>query len=376
MYVDPRFSRQTGGFELLAVTSPEPGLVRFHVKEKNSTTEGMGSMRVVGSERPTVAAFHINPVPAGVAIHEITLDAAGRQQVIDGAIAKLREFYVYPDVAEKMARAVLAHEKNGDNHEETDGGIFAAMLTEQMQAVSHDGHLSVDYNPFRREAGGSSGPSPAEIVRYREAMKRNNCTFETVSTLPHNIGYLKFNAFPDPEMCKPTVEASMKTLAEVDAIIFDVRDNHGGDPNMVSLICSYLFDRRTHLNDLFFRSENRTEEYWTSTPIAGNKLAHKAAYVLTSSRTFSGAEEFSYDLKNLKRATLVGETTGGGAHLTRMQPIDEQFVIMLPFGRPINPISKKDWEGTGVEPDVKVEAGKALETAQKLAEASLGQEKR
>ncbi len=102
-------------------------------------------------------------------------------------------------------------------------------------------------------------------------------------------------------------------------------------------------------------------------PSGGAKLAHKPAYVLTSGGTFSGAEEFSYDLKNLHRATLVGETTGGGAHLVRPQAIDDQFTIMVPFARPINPVSKKDWEGAGVEPDVKVKADDALETAQKLA---------
>ncbi len=366
-YVDISFSRRSGGFELLSVTAPEPGLLRFHLKEKNSPTEGMGSLRVEGNQRPTVAAFHMNPLPPGVVIHEIILDAAGRQRVIAGAIANLKEYYVYPPVAEKMAQALLAHEKNGDNHAETDGGIFAAMLTQQLRAVSHDGHLSVDYNPFKQAADQSGAPNPAEVARVREAMKRSNCGFETASILPHNIGYLKFNAFFDPDVCKPTVEASMKTLAGVSAIIFDLRDNRGGDPNMVSLICSYLFERRTHLNDIYFRTENRTEQYWTAPPTAGIKLAHIPAYVLTSRRTFSGAEEFCYDLKNLKRATLVGETTGGGAHLVRPRPIDDQFVIMVPFGRPINPVSKKDWEGTGVEPDVKVKADDALATAQKLA---------
>ncbi len=124
-YVDAGFSRHTGGFELLSATTPELGLIRFHVKEKNSPTEGMGSMRVKGSEHPTVAAFHMNPVPPGVVIHEVTLDAARRRRVIDGAIAKLKDYYVYPNIAEKMAAALLMHEKNGDNHGETDGGIFS-----------------------------------------------------------------------------------------------------------------------------------------------------------------------------------------------------------------------------------------------------------
>ena len=89
--------------------------------------------------------------------------------------------------------------------------------------------------------------------------------------------------------------------------------------------------------------------------------------MLTSKRSFSGAEEFTYNLKNLKRATIIGETTGGGAHPVSGHRIDDHFMIGVPFARAINPISKTNWEGTGVEPDVKVSAAEALEVAKKLA---------
>jgi len=163
----------------------------------------------------------------------------------------------------------------------------------------------------------------------------------------------------------------MIPVQNADAIIFDLRENHGGSPEMVALIATYLFDRPTHLNDIYNRAENATEEFWTRSPIPRNKLADKPAYVLTSRSTFSGAEEFCYDLKMLKRATLVGETTGGGAHLTSAHRIDHHFMFLVPSGRPINPVSKTDWEGTGVEPDVQVSAMYALETAEKLARSKL-----
>jgi C-terminal processing protease CtpA/Prc len=100
-------------------------------------------------------------------------------------------------------------------------------------------------------------------------------------------------------------------------------------------------------------------------------LDGKPAYVLTSNRTFSGGEEFTYDLKNLKRATIIGETTGGGAHPVAGHRIDDHFTIGVPFAKAINPISKTNWEGTGVEPDVKVPAADALTTAQKLVKEKL-----
>ena len=367
MFVSPRFRTSTGGFEVLSVTSTEPLLVHFCVKEINSSTRGLGSISVNPTPTPTVAAFNVDEIPPGTVIADIKLDAAERHRVIKGTIETLNEYYVFPRVAHQMTDALLAHERDGDDNAERDGGFFAAMLTAQARAVSHDEHLRVVYKPFKTQESASVGPTPEEMAYYRDAIKRNNCSFEEVRILPHNLGYVNFTAFPDVEVCRSTVEGVMKSLRHADAVIFDLRDNRGGDPHMVALMCSYLFDHRTHLNDIYDRHENTTQEFWTSSPIPGNTLANKPAYVLTSNHTFSGAEEFSNDLKSLKRATIVGETTGGGAHLVQERRIDEHFSIQLPFGRPINPISKTDWEGTGVAPDVAVKSADALETAERLA---------
>src|SRR5205085_4221909 len=131
------------------------------------------------------------------------------------------------------------------------------------------------------------------------------------------------------------------------------------------------FAEPTHLNDLWERKTNTTQQYWTSPFVSGKRLDDKPVFVLTSNRTFSGAEEFTYNLKNLKRATIIGEVTGGGAHPVSGHRIDDHFIIGVPFARAINPITKTNWEGTGVEPDVKVPASAALETAEKRATEAL-----
>jgi C-terminal processing protease CtpA/Prc len=95
--------------------------------------------------------------------------------------------------------------------------------------------------------------------------------------------------------------------------------------------------------------------------------AAKPVFALTSKRTFSAGEEFAYNLKNLKRATIIGETTGGGAHPVSGRRIDDHFWIGVPFARAINPISKTNWEGAGVEPDVKASASEAPDVAKKMA---------
>ena len=163
------------------------------------------------------------------------------------------------------------------------------------------------------------------------------------------------------------VVAAMNFLAHTDALIFDLRENHGGNPSMVDFMVSYLFREPTHINDLTNRHDNETHQYWTLPWVPGPRFADQPVYVLTSHETFSGGEEFTFDLKTQKRATIVGETTGGGAHPVRGLPAGDHFTIGVPFGRPINPVTKGDWEGKGVEPDVKVSAADALTTAEKLA---------
>ena len=292
------------------------------------------------------------------------LNDAERQRVIDGIVANLKKDYVDGEAAQRIADALLLREKRGEYRAITEGAAFADRLTAQMRDVSHDSNLMVTYSedplPDR-----PPGPPPGAMERYREAMKQNHCMFERVEVLPHNVGYFKLNSFPDPSICGAAARAAMDRLNNADAIIFDLRDNGGGYPDMVSLIAAYLFD---HPEYMFNPRENTTAQSWTKSPVRGNRLADKPVYVLTSPRTFSGAEQFSYDLKMLKRATLVGETTRGGAHAGVFHRIDDHFAMGIPEARPINPYEKTGWEGTGVEPDVKVKAADALAIAEKMAE--------
>jgi hypothetical protein len=368
------FHSQTGGFDLLAIESSEPLLIKFRVKEKASPTIGIGSIQLKSDNSGVVDSFGLRAIPPGAVVENIKVDAAERQRVIDGMVKNLNEFYVYPDLAQKMADAVRASQKGGDYDAITDPDAFANRLTKNLQSVSHDKHLGVNYSAVKVPPD-EDKPSPEQEAQFRKMLERTNCTFQKVEILPRNIGYLKFNAFPDPTFCGATVVAAMNFLAHVDAIIFDLRENGGGDPRMVQMVSSYLFDKPTHLNDLYNRKEDFTTQYWTLPYVPGATLADKPAFVLTSNSTFSGAEEFTYNLKNLKRATIVGETTGGGAHPVAGHRIDDHFMIGVPFARAVNPISKKNWEGTGVEPDVSVKAADALGKAEELAASKLTSQK-
>jgi hypothetical protein len=369
-----QFRSMTGGFNLLQIIKSEPLHLEFLVKERRGETTAVGTLDVKEGDPAAVDDFGLRALPPGTSVSDLgfKIDAATRTRVIDGAIAQLNEFYVFPETAKKMADAVKARQKKGEYDSITDGGAFSKRLTENFREVSHDKHLGVDFSPAPTPDRPDGPPNADELARYRKDMERMNCGFGKVEILPGNVGYVKFNMFADPEVCGPTAVAAMNFLANVDAIIFDLRENGGGDPKMIAFLSTYLFSEPTHLNDLWERKGDSTHQYWTLPYVPGKRLDGKPAYVLTSKDTFSGAEEFSYNLKNLKRATIIGETTGGGAHPVSGHRIDAHFMIGVPFARAINPISKTNWEGTGVEPDVKVPAADALATAQKLAAEKLG----
>ena len=364
------FHGQTGDLDFIRTVTQEPLLIRFEVKEHRGTTHAFGIMHVDGTS-DKVTSFLLRALPPGAVPDDITLDAAERRSVIQGIGVQLNKFYIYADSAQQMAQSIIEREKEGEYQHLADGSLFAARLTADLRSVSHDKHLMVMYTPFKNESGTSGKSGPEQDRRFREGMLKANCGFENVEVLPGNVGYVKFNEFADAQLCGPTVASAMGFIAHTDAIIFDLRENHGGSPAMVSLIASYVFDQPTHLNDLYKRADDSTTQYWTDAYVPGERLGKVPVYVLISGATFSGAEEFAYDLKTQKRATIVGETTGGGAHPVDVMTIDDHFMIGVPVARPINPVTKKDWEGVGVEPDVTVKAADALAKAQDLARKKL-----
>jgi C-terminal processing protease CtpA/Prc len=300
---------------------------------------------------------------------DLTIDAATRTQVIDGILKRLNDSYVFPEVAKKMEQSIRERVDKKEYDQITSAKAFATKLTEDLQAVSHDKHLRVRYSHEAiPERGERREPTAEEREQRRKDLTWMNHGFAKVERLPGNIGYLEFLNFMDEELGADTVAAAMNFVNGSDALIIDMRRNGGGNPAMVALVCSYLFGPEpVHLNDLYWREGNRTDEFWTKKEIAGKRYLNKDVYVLTSKRTFSGAEEFTYNLKNLKRATIIGETTGGGAHPGGGFRLNEHFGMFVPTGRAISPITKTNWEGTGVTPDISVPADQALYVARIMA---------
>jgi Peptidase family S41/N-terminal domain of Peptidase_S41 in eukaryotic IRBP len=300
--------------------------------------------------------------------NDMTIDQATRSAVIEAAIADLARAYVYPEIANAMGRQLRAGMRAGRFDAVTSAEKFADVLTETLQRESHDRHLEVRY--FEKAVPEPSPDQNGSSIDEDEHLYqlRRNFGIESVGRFPGNIGYLDLHAFGRPQHVLERIAAAMTLLSDTSALIIDLRKCGGGDPETVMLFASYLFDQRTHLNDIYFRDENRTEERWTTDAVAGRKYGGaRKIYLLTSGDTFSGCEDFAYALKNAGRASLVGETTGGGAYAGSPQRLSAHFMMFVPSGRPINPITHTDWEGVGVQPDVKVSAKRALDAGQVAA---------
>lgn len=287
---------------------------------------------------------------------------------IDSINHILHQKYIFPEVADKIVKSIKSNHANGKYSAIASPSEFAGQLTKDLQTVSNDKHLRVIYSPqlIARERQVTPAKERERLENEQiQEMKRENFGFQEVKILDGNIGYLDLRVFLNPKYAGETAVAAMYFLSSADALIIDLRQNSGGSPAMIQLISSYFFSSEpVHLNTFYDRPTNKSTQTWTLPHIQGTRRPDIDLYVLTSSYTFSAAEEFSYNLKNLKRATLIGETTGGGAHPTGSAIATDQFFVRVPSGRAINPITNTNWEGVGVIPDIQVNASQALATAQ------------
>jgi len=295
-----------------------------------------------------------------------TLDSHQQAEVVNKNADMLKANYVFPEVGSQAGQFIQTQLSHGVYAKSTSASDFGEKLTADLQSITHDKHMRVFPAPPRKPDDANEDPKAREL-RFLRQDARNNFGFAKVERLQGNVGYLDLRGFSPAEFGGTTAIAAMNFLANSDAVIIDLRKNGGGDPSMIQLISSYFFREPTHLNDLYWREGDRRDQFWTLPYVPGKSMADTPLYVLTSSRTFSGAEEFTNNMKVLKRARIVGETTGGGANPGGFFPLAAGLGMFIPTGRAINPVTGKNWEGTGVEPDEKVPAADAYNVAYREA---------
>lgn len=294
------------------------------------------------------------------------LSQTATKTLVDSLTNQIIKYYVLKDAAIKMNSYIKKRYKEGHYNNIKDPHILAGALTSDILFINRDEHFHLEYNPtMADELLGNIEDVPKMVADKLRQEKEKNFGFRKVEILNGNIGYLELTAFSRlNRYSKATADAALNLLSNSRAIIIDLRYGVGGSPDMVNHIVSHFFKTKTYVSDIYIRSENVTLPYYTVPDSSYGALTELPIYILTSYKTFSAAEGLSYELQCLKRATIIGETTRGGAHTVTYRPLSSGFVCDIPFGRATSPITKRNWEKVGVIPDIKVPADRALEIAE------------
>ncbi len=288
-----------------------------------------------------------------------------KQEVIDTLSKALIANYVFVDKARHMAEYLKEQSAKGAYRAITDPQEFAKKISDDMQTACPDLHMGFHYSTQLAQMGPPPpmrGPDPHEDSLRNAAMAERNFAFTASEILPGNVGYVKFNGFVDPTpSAKETVTAAFRFVQHTKALIIDLRDNHGGSPQMVIQVASYFFAEKTRLNDIIVPNKRDTAKGWTDPTATDGVILRMPLYVLTSSSTVSAAEDFAYAMQATKRGTIAGEKTAGGSHPVGPVFLGHGFVAGIPFAHTYNIHTGTEWEGIGVTPDIPLKANASLD---------------
>ncbi len=295
------------------------------------------------------------------------IDAKARAAIVDSLTAAIDSIYVLETPAKLIVAGLRKNLADGTYDDLTDPVEFAERLYRDAQAINHDGHFQISaMPPLDPAARTRTEQDPADVERFRRFERERNYAFKKAEIFPGGIGYLRFDQFAHGDDAFAVAAGAMNFLANSNAVILDLRNNGGGSASMIRFICGYLFKEDTHLINWDIRAEKKTVQSYSPDYVPGRRILEQPVYVLTSDHTFSAAEEFTFDLKNLERATVVGDTTGGGGHTVESYVFDFDSLrmgIRIPYGRAYNPKNNEGWEGVGVVPDIVVPEEQALDVA-------------
>ncbi len=160
------------------------------------------------------------------------IDAARRNAVIERSLDLLLKNYLFLDRAQKAVADVRARAKRGEYESLTNPARLAEVLGRHLAEATGDRHVQVKIG--------------------------------TPRILDGNVGFIEIKRFYRADLAGDALADAMQQLAHTDALIIDVRECHGGDPVMVVLAASWLFDGRPqHWSDLIRRADSSVTQFWT-----------------------------------------------------------------------------------------------------------------
>jgi hypothetical protein len=302
---------------------------------------------------------------------QVPITEKEKTEAIDSIANVLNRYYILPDKGNETANYLIQQRKNKAYKSLTDYKAFIDQVNKDLQVKHKDLHLKISYNPERvallRKVN-QAAPDSMLFIKRTVKQKYFNYGVSKVERLEGNVTYIDLRQFVNvTNASKKTIKAALTMNQEPTAFIIDLRENGGGEIDMGRYINSHFFKDSVHLSTVINKISNKTEHYWTQPSLTNQKFASTPIYVLISGNTFSAAEEFAYSLKSHKRAVLVGEKSAGGAHGFGSKVINDAIVVSIPFERIENAMTKDNWEGIGVLPDIVISSSKALEKAHLLA---------
>jgi hypothetical protein len=286
-----------------------------------------------------------------------------RAAVVDTVAAQIERIYVDADTGRLIATHVRDRGRAGAYDTLQDARSFATALTTDLRTVNHDLHLSV--------APPSPGPAKALANPLSFLGRSNHFAIGRADVLPGNIGYLELNGFSNDPAARDVLVGALKFLETTDAVILDLRHNRGGDGSFVNFLISHFTGPDTLASVTVKRRSGNTSTRYTLASVPGPRRPTVPLYVLTSRSTGSAGEDCAFVLKNLGRATIVGDRTAGAGHNVTFVPSGYGFQTGISFSRVSDPRTGKEWEQIGVQPDVKVSPETALDTATALAKDAI-----
>jgi len=297
---------------------------------------------------------------------------AMRAQLVEALANKVTLRYIDAQKAMHVAAALRKAERDGEFDGITSPGQIARMLGTEIARSSGDQHMRVIFSPAEVPDFGDRNFPPQDTDDHpiyawlMNHVGRYLAPFgvDDVSQSDAGIGYLRLGGFMPPYLSAGKFAGAMDSLADAKALIIDLRDNSGGSRDGVALLASYFFDRPTHLSDVVAPRSGERLQTWTHKGVQGSRYgASRPIFILTSHATFSGGEDFAYAMQTHKRATIIGEVTRGGAHPTAPFRLSPHFIAAIPVAETISPITRTNWEGVGVQPDIVVPARYARKVA-------------
>jgi len=297
---------------------------------------------------------------------ELPLTKIERDSIICNISQFFKEHYVFPEKGKDLARSLSKKNRQGVFDTIVDPYVFRSTVQAAIREVIDDKHIILIYTGHQDNGNSDTSNSNLyKLQREYDNRKDNNFGIPELRVLENNIGYIKITKFTSPELFGPVARASAEFLKNVEGLILDLRTRGGGHSDAVVLMLSYFLPPGTPV----FKWKNRAgvefERNWTLPYVDGHHFDDIPIVVLISEKTFSGSEAFSYVMKHHKAATLIGETTRGGAHSYMEMHPSKRFLILVPHQRIISIRTNQNWEGIGVVPSISNSAEQSFEIAKK-----------